>query len=134
MARYRNPKVTVDGVVFDRNKVLLIRRKNPPFRGKWALPGGFVEYGETVEKAIMRELLEETGLKVKPNSIIGIYSDPRRDPRWHIITIAYLCKKTGGELKGGDDALEAKYFSVHELPEMAFDHRKIIKDALSKTK
>jgi len=128
--KFKNPKVTVDGVLLERGSVLLIKRKNFPFQGLWALPGGFVDYGETVEVAVVREVFEETGLKFRIKKLVGVYSDPKRDPRGHTIGIAFLCKKTGGILKGGDDAREAKYFNVRKLPKLAFDHRKIIRDAL----
>jgi 8-oxo-dGTP diphosphatase len=128
---YKNPKVTVDGIVFEGENILLIKRKNQPFQGKWALPGGFVDYGETVENAVVREVLEETGLETKIERLVGVYSDPKRDPRGHTIGIAYTCRKVGGELKGNDDALEAKYFKLNELPELAFDHKKIIADAVA---
>ncbi len=128
---YRNPKLTVDGVVIRNGKILLIRRKNEPFKGRWALPGGFVEYGETVEEAVMREVAEETGLATDIDGIAGVYSDPGRDPRGHTISIAYLLSpKDDSEPEGGDDASEAKFFDVNELPPLAFDHDRIIKDAL----
>jgi len=128
---YRNPKLTVDGVVIRNGKILLIRRKNEPFKGRWALPGGFVEYGETVEEAVMREVAEETGLATEIDGIAGVYSDPGRDPRGHTISIAYLLSpKDDSEPEGGDDAAEAKFFDVNELPPLAFDHDRIIKDAL----
>lgn len=127
---YRNPKLTVDGVVVRGNKILLIKRKNKPFKGKWALPGGFVEYGETVEEAVAREAAEETGLDTEIKQIVGVYSDPDRDPRGHTISIAYLLSVKGGTPKGGDDASDARFFDADELPPLAFDHDKIIKDAL----
>ena len=125
---YKNPKITVDGAILKENNVLLIKRKNDPFKGKWALPGGFVEYGEKVEDAVIREVYEETGLKTKIKKIVGIYSDPNRDPRGHIITIVYLLEILDGELKGNDDAVEAKFFNFQELPELSFDHDIILKD------
>lgn len=130
MADFKNPKVAVDGVIFEGDDVLLIRRRRPPFRGRWALPGGFVEYGEMVENAVVREVLEETGLKAKVLKLVGVYSDPSRDPRGHTIGIVFLCKRTGGKLKGGDDAAEAKYFKARRLPRLAFDHKKLIQDAI----
>jgi len=128
---YRNPKLTVDGVVTRDGKILLVLRKNEPFRGRWALPGGFVEYGETVEEAVAREVEEETGLATEITGIVGVYSDPGRDPRGHTVSIAYLLSpKDEKEPAGGDDASEAKFFDADELPPLAFDHDKIIKDAL----
>ena len=128
--RYKTPKLTADGAVLKDNKILLIKRRNNPYKGKWGLPGGFVEYGERVENAVVREVLEETGLKTKVIDIVGVYSDPKRDPRGHTITVAYLLKLKGGELKSGDDASDAKFFDFKNLPELAFDHDNIINDIL----
>ncbi len=129
---HRNPALTVDGILIEDRKILLIKRRNPPFRGKYALPGGFVEYGESTEAAVVREIQEETGLKTEVLRLIGVYSDPERDPRGHTVTIAYKVKKIGGELRGGDDASEARFFDISALPDLAFDHAEIIKDALAK--
>jgi len=131
---YKSPKLTVDGVVLKDKKVLLIKRKNPPFKGKWALPGGFVEYGEKVEDAVVREVEEETGLKTNVSSIVGVYSDPDRDPRGHTVTVVYLLEVFSSTLDFGDDADDAKFFDVNRLPELAFDHAYIIKDALRKVR
>jgi 8-oxo-dGTP diphosphatase len=127
---YKNPKITADGAIIKNDKILLIKRKNDPFKGKWALPGGFVEYGEKVEDAVIREVYEETGLKTKIKKIIGVYSDPNRDPRGHTITIVYLLDIIGGDLKSNDDASDAKFFSFKELPDLSFDHNIIIKDSI----
>ena len=127
---YKNPKLTVDGVIIDKNRILLIKRKNEPFKDKWALPGGFVEYGEKVEDAAVREVFEETGLKTKIMDLVGIYSDPNRDPRGHIVSAVFLLKKLDGDLKGGDDAADAKFFDLDQLPELSFDHDLVIKDVL----
>ncbi|HDN83322.1 MAG TPA: NUDIX hydrolase [Candidatus Altiarchaeales archaeon] len=126
------PRVTVDAVIIKDKKIVLIRRKNEPFKDFWALPGGFVEYGETVEQAILREVKEETGLDVKIVEIIGVYSAPDRDPRGHTISIAFLCKPISASIISGSDASEAKEFSLDALPKLAFDHEKIIKDAIKK--
>ena len=131
---YKSPKLTVDGVVLKDKKILLIKRKNPPFKGKWALPGGFVEYGEKIEDAAVREVEEETGLKTNILDIIGIYSDPDRDPRGHTITVAYLLEIYSGVLNYRDDAGDAKFFDVNHLPELAFDHKDIIRDALRRSR
>lgn len=131
MARYKNPVLTVDGIVRKNKELLLIRRKNDPFKGKWALPGGFVNYGETVEAAVMRELEEETGLNTEITSFFGVYSDPDRDPRGHMISIVFELEARSGQPKGGDDAAEARFFNIDMLPELAFDHDKIIHDYLS---
>lgn len=128
----RSPALTVDGILLHNNSVLLIQRKHSPFQGLWALPGGFVEYGEKTEDAMVREMAEETGLKIKVQAVIGVYSDPHRDPRGHTVTVAYLVESIGGILHAGDDAGNAKYFKVNELPELAFDHAKIVKDAFKR--
>jgi len=131
---YKSPKLTVDGVILKDKKILLIKRKNPPFKGKWALPGGFVEYNEKIEDAVIREVEEETGLKTNILDIVGIYSDPDRDPRGHTVTVAYLLEIYSGVLNCRDDADDAKFFDVTQLPELAFDHSYIIKDALRKVR
>ena len=127
---YKSPKLTADGTIVNNHKILLIRRKNEPFKGKWALPGGFVEYGEKVEDAAVREVFEETGLKTKIIDLVGIYSDPNRDPRGHTVTAVFLLKEQGGKLKEGDDAADAKFFDINQLPELSFDHDIIISDIL----
>ncbi|HEC96325.1 MAG TPA: NUDIX hydrolase [Euryarchaeota archaeon] len=124
-----SPKVAVDGVVIKDRKILLVKRGKDPFKGKYALPGGFVEYGERVEDAVIREVFEETNVKVKIKDLLGVYSDPNRDPRGHVISIAFLLEYVSGEPAGGDDAAEASWFDIDNLPPLAFDHDKIIKDA-----
>ncbi len=121
------PFVT-DAVIVRDGRIVLIRRNKEPFKGKWALPGGFVEAGETAEEACAREAFEETGLQVRVEKLIGVFSGPERDPRGTIAG-AYLCRVVGGELRGGTDASEAKWFGLEELPELAFDHKKIIGEA-----
>jgi 8-oxo-dGTP diphosphatase len=125
----KKPGIAVDGVLIKDNKILLIKRKNEPFKGKWALPGGFVEYGEKVEEAVLREFEEEVGIKARIKKLLGVYSDPARDPRGHIISIVFLLEAEG-EPKAGDDAADAKFFSLDKLPPLAFDHEKIIRDAV----
>ena len=127
---YKSPKLTVDGIVLEDGKILLIKRKNQPFEGKWALPGGFVEYGEKTENATVREVFEETGLKTKINHLVGVYSDPNRDPRGHTVSIIYILDICNGELKSGDDACDAKFFDLKNLPDLSFDHECIIKEVL----
>jgi 8-oxo-dGTP diphosphatase len=127
---WKNPKLTVDAVIVKGDRVVLVKRKNNPFKDYWALPGGFMEYGEKVEDAVLREAKEETGLKVKIIKLTGVYSDPKRDPRGHIVSVVYLCNKVGGELKADTDAKEVKWFNINEVPQLAFDHKKILEDAL----
>src|SRR5215471_12909073 len=104
------PWLAADSVVFDdAGAVLLIRRKNPPFQGMFALPGGFVEAGETTEAAALRELKEETGIEGHSPRLIGVYSDPNRDPRHHTISAVYLVELGSYEVKAGDDAAAAEF-------------------------
>lgn len=128
--KYKCPKPTVDAVILNEGRIVLVRRANPPYKGMWALPGGFVECGETVEEATVREAKEETGLDVRIVRLLGVYSDPGRDPRGPTVGSAFICSKTGGELRADSDAKEAKEFSVRDLPPLAFDHAKIVSDAL----
>lgn len=131
---YKNPKLTVDGVIIKEGKILLIKRNREPFKNKWSLPGGYVEYNEKVEDAVIRELSEETGLKVEIKKLFGVYSDPCRDPRGHTITIVFLMNIFGGILKSGDDASDARFFDIENIPALAFDHEKIINDVILKEK
>jgi 8-oxo-dGTP diphosphatase len=126
----KQPWFAVDCVVFDAaNRLLLIRRKNPPFQGQLALPGGFIEYGETTEEAAARELLEETNLTATNLTLIGVYSTPDRDPRRHVVSIAYLTIVEGFDAKAGDDAANAEFIAGWEQEALAFDHKKIVSDA-----
>ncbi|MBN1860353.1 MAG: NUDIX hydrolase [Candidatus Thermoplasmatota archaeon] len=129
----RTPALTVDGIIINEKSVLLVQRKYEPFRDHWALPGGFVEYGEKTEDAVIREVFEETGLRVKIKLLLGVYSDPGRDPRGHTVTVAYLVEPIGGTVKAGDDAGSAKFFKVDELPALAFDHAQILMDAFKRS-
>lgn len=124
------PALTTDCVVFDdRGRVLLIRRKYPPFQGGYALPGGFVEVGERTEDACRRELSEETGLKVGDLRLIGVYSAPDRDPRGHTCSVAYLARIDDAEPRAGDDAAAAEWIENWRSEPLAFDHALIISDA-----
>ncbi|OAQ21518.1 NUDIX domain-containing protein [Thermosulfurimonas dismutans] len=125
--KYRNPFLTVDIIIETPGGIILIKRKNPPYG--WALPGGFVDYGESLEEAAVREAKEETGLEVELLCQLYTYSRPGRDPRFHTITTVYVARAEGHP-KGGDDAAEAKVFSEKEIPwgELAFDHAEILKD------
>ena len=127
---HKNPALTVDAVIVKDGKILLIKRKNEPFQGQYALPGGFVEYGETVEAALRREVLEETGLVVDVCSLVGIYSDPHRDPRGHVVSAAFAAVIVSGVLASGSDATEANFWEITNLPPLAFDHAQIVHDAL----
>jgi len=129
---FKIPNITTDGIIIKNKKILLIKRKNPPFQGKWALPGGFVEYGETTENAVIREVFEETNLKTKIHKLAGVYSDPKRDPRGHTITIVYILDIINGELKAEDDASDVKFFNVKNLPSLSFDHKEIINELLQR--
>lgn len=121
--------LTVDAIIPYAGKIVLIKRKNEPYRNYYSLPGGIVEYGETVESAVLREVKEETGLEGQIHSLVGVYSDPKRDPRGHFVSICFIVLPTGGELRSGSDAKEVALFSLNKLPRLAFDHEKMIKDA-----
>jgi 8-oxo-dGTP diphosphatase len=123
---FRNPLPTVDIVVVRGGRILLIERMNPP-RG-WALPGGFIDYGESAEAAARRELREETSLESTGLRLLGVYSEPGRDPRFHTLSVVYVATAEG-EATAGDDAGDARWFPFDVLPEtIAFDHRHIIND------
>lgn len=129
------PALSVDIVVFhsegDRLQVLLVRRGQPPFAGCWALPGGFVGIDESLDDAARRELEEETGVRQAEVRQFYAYGDPDRDPRGRVVTVAYYALIPGKvPVQGGDDAAEARWFAVDDLPELAFDHAQIIHDAL----
>jgi myo-inositol-1(or 4)-monophosphatase len=129
----KNPLPTVDIIIEMEDKIVLIYRKNYPFG--WAIPGGFVDYGETLESAAIREAKEETNLDIELLYLLGCYSDPKRDPRFHTITTVFVAKGKG-ELKAKDDAKLAKLFKIEEIPwdDLAFDHAKILKDYLKRKK
>jgi 8-oxo-dGTP diphosphatase len=129
------PRLTVDSFVKDRRgRVLLVRRGRPPFRGRWALPGGFCEWRETTEACGARETLEETGVTVTVGRLLGVYSDPDRDPRGHTVTVLYAARPVRGEAKGSDDAAEARWFTRKEIRRLAFafDHGEIIREQLGR--
>jgi len=125
------PALTVDCVIYDpQGRVLLIRRKNQPYRGAYALPGGFVDIGETVEAGCRREVREETGLDVDDLRLVGVYSDPARDPRGHTASAAFLVLLPEAETPtAGDDAAAADWVENWRAAPLAFDHAKIIEDA-----
>lgn len=127
---YRVPTLATDAVLILEGQVLLVQRGSDPFRGSWALPGGFVEVGETVEEACVREVAEETGVPASPASLVGVYSDPARDPRGHVVSVVFHVEpdEMGADARPGDDAAEVGWFPVEEPPELAFDHADIFAD------
>ena len=129
---WKKPWVTTDGIVMMGGRVVLIKRGREPFKGMYALPGGIVEYGESVEECVVREIEEETGLKTRVLDLVGVYSAADQDPRGHFITLAFNLMPIGGRLHGGDDAAEASSFKITDLPEMAADHHMILSEALFK--
>jgi len=124
---FRNPIPTVDIIIFnpETSKIVLIKRANPPYG--WALPGGFVDEGECLEDAAIREAKEETNLDCELNCLFYVYSDPARDTRKHTISAVFIASGKGS-IQGGDDAREACWFSLDKLPELAFDHQEILMD------
>ena len=137
MTNYKIPSVTADIFIFDENlNFILIKRKNNPFKDYWALPGGFVEYGESVETAAIREAKEETSIDVELMDLVNVYSEPDRDPRGHTITAAFTAKGNFSDRKADDDASDIAIFSAEKLDEikLAFDHEKIINDCLKMAK
>ena len=122
---YRNPTPTVDIIIYKEENILLIKRKNPPYG--WALPGGFVDEGETVEQAAVREAKEETDLDVELEELLYVYSDPQRDPRQHTLSVVFTAQ-ADGEPKAADDATDLGYFSLDALPALVFDHARITND------
>lgn len=136
------PLLAVDGVVLYRHEaarwrshwdVLLIRRGREPYRGRWAFPGGFVEVGEGLGAACMRETAEETGLEGLPFLQFRAYGDPKRDPRGHTVSVVFVAEIEGErpDVRGGDDAAEAGWHSLDALPDLAFDHRKILDEIMA---
>ena len=129
MPRPQTPAISVDTIIelTDRpgRPFVLIERKNPP--PGWAIPGGFVDIGETLEHAAVREAAEETGLDVKLQVLLGMYSDPARDDRGHTVTAVYIATATGTPV-GMDDAKNAGVFTLDDLPDLAFDHAKVLED------
>jgi 8-oxo-dGTP diphosphatase len=124
--QYRNPFPTVDIIIEINNGIVLIERKNEPFG--WALPGGFVDYGESLEAAAVREAYEETSLEISDMRLLGCYSDPERDQRFHTISTVYIAKAHGIP-RAADDAVNCAVYKLNSLPErLCFDHDKIIAD------
>lgn len=140
---YEKPSVTVDicicSIIDNDLKILLIKRKHPPFRNSWAIPGGFVEIPkrENLEQTAARELREETGLKNIYLEQLKTYGGPNRDPRMRVITVSYFALvpyNRIGEIKASSDAKQAQWFSLRSLPKLAFDHKSILKDLLDRLK
>lgn len=131
---WRKPSVTADGIVVRGHEVVLIKRGKEPFKGHYALPGGFLNYGETLEHCVVREVLEETGLKTEIIDLVGVFSAPDRDPRGHFVTAVYHLRPIGGTLKAGDDADAAEWVHMEKLPKFAFDHGKIVQAFLARRK
>lgn len=128
---WKDPKLTVDGIVLTERGIVLVRRGRPPFEGAWALPGGFIDYGEAPEQAVLREVREETGLTGKVTALVGVYGAPGRDPRGHTVSIVYEVEADEAAAPAaGDDAAEVRAFFVGELPPLAFDHGRIVEDWL----
>jgi 8-oxo-dGTP diphosphatase len=138
--KFPKPSVTVDIVIFtiddDELKVLLVKRNLEPFKGKWALPGGFVRINESLEDATKRELKEETGVKDVYLEQLYSFGEPKRDPRGRVITIAYmaLINSENIKLKASTDVSDAKWFSLFNMPQLAFDHKKILDYSIQRLK
>lgn len=133
MGKYRNPSLTTDIFIFDDDlNFILIKRKNEPYKDYWALPGGFIDYGECVEDAAIREALEETSIDVELKELVGVYSEPSRDPRGHTVSITYTARGDMKKMNAADDACDIGIFNADDLEKinLAFDHSKIIKDCL----
>ena len=116
----------VDGIIERDDKLLLVRRKKDPFKGSLSFPGGKVDEGEKVEDALKRELKEETNFDIEPTDILGVYSDPSRDPRGHRVSITFIATIKSGEAKAADDAESIVWLPINEQQDLAFDHNKIL--------
>ena len=136
--KYEHPAVTTDCVIFTyedwKLKVLLVKRGGEPYKGEWALPGGFLRGDETAREGALRELREETALEASAIGELGVFSKPDRDPRERVITIAFYALVKPSKVQGGDDADEAAWFPIDDLPQLAFDHADIIHSALERLK
>jgi 8-oxo-dGTP diphosphatase len=130
---FEKPSVTADVIAVKGDEIVLVKRNHGPYKNYWALPGGFLEVNkECVKETAARELKEETGLNVNLDDLVllGESSNPKRDPRGHIVSICYITKKYTGKLRAGDDAKEVRYFPLYNLPKLAFDHETLIKKYL----
>lgn len=129
MPLFNSPALAADCVIFHGDAVVLVRRGHEPFKGFYALPGGGVEIGETVEQACIREMREETGLEISDLRLVGVYSEPDRDPRGHVVSVAFLAEADISGLRAGSDAAEVEIVTDWRNHRLAFDHQKIILDA-----
>jgi 8-oxo-dGTP diphosphatase len=132
LKEYKNPIPTVDAIIQNSSSILLIKRSKDPYKNQFALPGGFVNKGETIEEAIKREVYEETSLEVHPIDILGVYSDPKRDPRGHMMTVVFIVLVIRGNPSAGDDAKEISWIPIEKINDIkiAFDHKLVIHDYL----
>lgn len=121
-------RVAADLVITRDDEVLLIRRGYEPYEGRWCLPGGHLEAEEQVREAARREAEEETGYEITLDDLVGVYDAPGRDPRGPVISIVFAATVTGGELEADTDAADARWFPIDELPELGFDHDRIMAD------
>ena len=126
MSDDNQPSLMVDAIVEKEGKVLLVKRKKDPFKDKWSFPGGKVDNNERVEDAVKREVREETSLDIELTDILGVYSDPNRDPRGHRVTTVFIANVEAGEPKEGSDAASVQWFPINDELELAFDHNKIL--------
>ncbi|MCS7093784.1 MAG: NUDIX hydrolase [Candidatus Aenigmarchaeota archaeon] len=124
-------RVSTDCIAENKGKLLVVRRNIPPFRGKYCFPGGHLKFNESVEECVVRETYEETGVKVEPKEILGVYSKKNRDPRGHIVSIVFVCKPINNRVKSSFEG-EAEWMDVKLLKniDMAFDHKRILEDYL----
>ena len=128
--RYDNRGLSIDAIIVKENKLLLIERGTEPFKGSWAIVGGYIDWGERTEEVVKREVKEEIGVSVKKMRLLGVYSVPSRHPK-QVITVVYVIDEFTGTSRESEEAVKIKWFSFSELPRiMAFDHRKIVNDAL----
>jgi 8-oxo-dGTP diphosphatase len=136
MKSYRNPVPTVDIILQQESNILLIKRKNDPFKDHLSLPGGFVNEGELVEEAARREMWEETSLTIEPIEILGVYSDPNRDPRGHVLTVVWVAIVVNGVARANDDSIEVQWVPLNDLDStrLAFDHKQILLDYIQWSK
>lgn len=132
----KTPYLAVDAVIVENDRVALIKRKNPPFQGNFALPGGFVEWGETVRDACIREAREETSLAIEIVELLDVFSDPDRDPRGHVCSVVFLAKRVQGKLVAASNASDVEWIPISKIKNdkisFAFDHEKILKVALER--